>query len=386
MHRSPGTIRLIGVCVFLALIPLQGESYEPVIPAKLPSREKQQSYVPKWTRTLAGGVRRSFYSPTYLTDGLLVVNDEALKTEDRIDGKLLLIATDTGQTLRTIAWTAPASLSDFEAQPVVVPINNDRFLVKGWNTLTLYSVNGQELRTRTFEIDSTPASYNPKLTLRDRWDVAASRSGSVILATKHAIRESAAEEHWLSSETLEDLAVEKADTRLCCLTVSTDKVAYGTSNPKHEPVLIRSKGSQPKPLCDKCFGSTVLFLSDNEVLVLNEQEANVLLVTTSGEVRYTIRLSKERERGHLVGVASEVAQMFFLLSPRGIEESSCCTYHLVALEMGNKRITNKMTFVIPPVRDRNWLIFKSPRFALSPDGGSVAVLQGNSLTAYSLSP
>ena len=386
MHRSPARIRLILACVLLALIPLHGESYEPAVLPKLPPKEKRQSFVRTWTRPLEGGVRPNFSAPIYVTGGLLVVNDEAHETGDRIDGKLLLIAADTGQTLRTIPWTAPASLSDFEGQPVVVPLNNDRFLVKSWNALTLYSVTGEQLRARTLEIGSTPASYNPKLTLRDRWVVAASRNGSVILATKHAIRESAAEEHWLSSETLEDLAVEKADTRLCCLTVSTDQVAYSTANPKHQPVLIRSKGSQPKPLCDKCFGSKVLFLSDNEVLVLNEREASVLLVATSGEVRYRGKLSKERESGSLVGMASEPAEMVFLLSPRGFEESSCCSYHLVVLEMGNKKITNTMDLVIPPVRDKNWLSSESPRFGLSPDGKSVALLQGKSLTAYSLNP
>ena len=103
-------------------------------------------------------------------------------------------------------------------------------------------------------------------------------------------------------------------------------------------------------------------------------------------MRYRGKLSAEQEQGRLVGVAREPAEMFFLLSPRRIEESSCCSYHLVVLEMGNKKITNMMALVIPPVRDKNWLVFESPRFGLSPDGKSVAVLQGKSLTAYSLNP
>jgi len=245
MHRSLARVRLILACVLLALAPPQGASYGPAVSPTLPSKAKQQSFARKWTRTFEGGVRPNVSAPIYVTGGLLVVNDETFRTEDQIEGKLLLIATDTGQTLRTIAWTAPASLSDFEGQPVVVPLNNDRFLVKGWNALTLYSVTGEQLRTRSLEIGSTPASYNPKLTLRDRWDVAASRNGSVILATKHAIRESAAEEHWLSSETLEDLAVEKADTRLCCLTVSTDQVALAlqirSTNPFSFAPKVRSR-------------------------------------------------------------------------------------------------------------------------------------------------
>jgi len=99
------------------------------------------------------------------------VSKEQAAEDPEKAGNITLLDAETGKSKQVVSWSAPASASDFDASPIVVPLTGGPFMLKSWNVLKLFSSEGTELGTRVLPVEGVEASCNPKLTLWERWDL-----------------------------------------------------------------------------------------------------------------------------------------------------------------------------------------------------------------------
>jgi len=232
-------------------------------------------------------------------------------------------------------------------------------------------------------MESTQASYNSKLLLWDRWDLAANAGGTAVLATRHRSIHNKAEEHWLSTDTLDDIEVESADSRHCCLSTSGKQVIYSSDAPKLEPLWIRTRGAAARHLCGKCFGDNAVFLSDDQVVFATWPKASLAIASTSGEIKFRGSFGEADDTILAISVAATPQRVAFLSGP-GQVPATVANYKIGIFDVDQKRIVLKMLLANPIHRTEQLTTIISPRIAISPDGKNLAVLTDSALQLYSL--
>ena len=318
----------------------------------------------------------------FLTPDILAVSGTLEEGDSQRTGSLELLDARSGGIRKTLSWSAPSSAPLF-LNRAVVRLSKGRFLLQSWNSLKLFSPEGEVLKTRTLAVEDHHPDYNPSLTIHDHWNIGASPDGHVLLATLHRPGHPEAEEHWLSPETLEDIQVETADTAHCCDAVGHEQVIYRPSAPKLAPVLIRSKGDQPRPLCTKCFAAHAAFLDDKWIaLVL---AGCLLIVSNEGEIQADEHLGSKEDKIAEISVAPISRQIAFLLMPQYLR-STPGNYRVCVYDPVLKKVTFQMQIPVRIRREPPWDEVTAPNIALSPDGKSLAILDDSMLRIYALSP
>jgi len=336
---------------------------------------------PRWEMAFQG--RQDFFPVLVFTSSKRLAISDIDQLATGVNSDILLLDAGTGTLLSRIPSSAPTFLSGFERAPIVVPLRDGRFLVKSWNLLRLLSADGQELKRRTLTLESVQASYNTKLLLWDRWDIAASPDGTAALATRHRSSHREAEEHWLSTDTLDDIEVESADSGRCCLAVSRKHVVYSSSAPKLEPLWIRAKGAAARLLCAKCFGDNGVFLNDDHVVFATWPKASLAIASTGGAIKFRRSFGEADDTILAISVAATPQRVAFLSGP-GHVPATVANYKIGIFDVDQKRLVLKMSLAIPTHRTERLTTIISPQIAVSPDGKSLAVLTNSALQLYSL--
>ena len=340
----------------------------------------------RWSKAVVGKAEHLpilvFITPTVLAvTGSL---DQPLPAGLERRGTIELLDAQTGSLKETLSWSAPSSAPLFDSR-AVLPLSGGRFLVQSWDLLRLFSPDGQVLKTRTLPLEGNQANYNSNITIWDRWDFGSSPDGNVVLATRHRPKFPEAEEHWLSGETLEDLRVETADSAHCCHAVGHEQVLYSAHLPE-EPMVIRSKGGQPHPLCSKCCGGQGVFLDDTQVVLTTRPRGRFLVVSTSGEIRVDETLGGEDDRIIEVSVAPVSRQVAFLLGPQHLRDTPG-EYSVYVYDSVLKKPIFKIQIPEHIHRDKPFVeSITSPHIALSPGGKNLAILDDSVLRVYGTSP
>ena len=337
---------------------------------------------PRWEMAFRG--RQDFFPILVFTSSKRLAISDLDQLATGANSDILLLDAGTGTLLSRIPSSAPTFLSGFERAPIVVPLRDGRFLVKSWNLLRLLSADGQELKRRTLTLESVQASYNAKLLLWDRWDIAASPDGTAVLATRHRSSHREAEEHWLSTDTLDDIEVESADSGRCCLAVSRKHVIYSSSAPKLEPLWIRAKGAAAaRPLCAKCFGDNGVFLNDDQVVFATWPKASLAIASIGGEIKFRRSFGEADDTILAISVAATPQRVAFLSGPEHVP-ATVANYKIGIFDVDQKRLVLKMLFTTPIHRTERLTTIISPQIAISADGRSLAVLTNSALQLYSL--
>ena len=336
----------------------------------------------RWSKSAASRSARSAIL-VFLTPDILALSETVEEGGSQRTGSVELLDVQSGGVRKTLSWSAPSSAPLFLSR-AVVRLSEGRFLLQSWNSLKLFSPEGEVLKTRTFAVEDHRPDYNPSLTIHDHWDIGASPDGHVLLATLHRPGHPEAEEHWLSPETLEDIQVETADTAHCCDAVGHEQVVYSPSAPKLAPVLIRSKGDQPRPLCNKCFAAHAAFLDDKWIVLV--LAGRLLIVSNEGEIKADENLGSKEDKVTEISIAPISRQIAFLLMPQ-YSRSTPGNYRICVYDSVLKKVTFQMQVPVRIRREPPWdEVITAPNIALSPDGKSLAILDDSMLRIYALSP
>jgi len=196
-------------------------------------------------------------------------------------GRVEILDVATGTVTQEIPWSAPSSKGNF-ALIAALPLSDERFFFQSWDQLMLFSAEGKIVATRTLPIESKQADYNPDLTLWDIWRFLSSPDGRDLLAIRHRVTSREIEEHWLSVEMLEDLQLRTSSGPDNMMAVGREQELCRAAVPKKEPIAIRTKNGESHALCPKCYGSTAVFLNENQIVVSSWPRARFLVVSTDG--------------------------------------------------------------------------------------------------------
>ena len=342
-----------------------------------PSAQPRPS--PVWEKKISNGFD-PFQVAAFVTPDLLALSEYNGQCvgPDLACGKILLLDVRSGVLKNTLTWSAPLTLSRFDTRPELAPIQNGHFLVKTANEIRLFSSAGQELKKRLLDLKSVKAPYNPELTLWDRWQLAVDPTGQTAMLAAHRLYQDQAEEHWISVDTLEDIAVEKADSKLCCSSLSSDSVVYRSNVPK-VPISIRQKGNAARPLCDKCFGADPLFLDDEHILLITR--ASFTIVSANGKVQYEHGFGGPDDKIQQVSVAPLASRIAFRWNSGHIQKDSG-SYHVTVFDLTSRQQVIDVQLSERRLQQGSGFGVVAPVIALSPDGKWIAILYDSLLQLF----
>lgn len=349
-----------------------------------PSAQPRPS--PVWEKKISNGFD-PFQVVAFVTPDLLALSEYngQCVDPDLACGKILLLDVRSGVLKNTLTWSAPLTLSRFDTRPELAPIQNGHFLVKTANEIRLFSSAGQELKKRLLDLKSVKAPYNPELTLWDRWQLAVDPTGQTAMLAAHRLYQDQAEEHWISVDTLEDITVEKADSKLCCSSLSSASVVYTSNVPKQVPISIRQKGSAARSLCSKCFGVDPSFLDDDHVLMTTWAGASFKIVSTAGQVQYEHAFGNSYDQIQQVSVAPLASRIAFRWNSGHIQNDSA-GYRVTVFDLASRRQLMDMRLSERPRQQGSQLGIVTPVIALSPDGNWIAVFYDSLLQLFPVGP
>src|SRR5262249_32055538 len=131
----------------------------------------------RWSKSAASRSARSAIL-VFLTPDILALSETVEEGGSQRTGSVELLDVQSGGVRKTLSWSAPSSAPLFLSR-AVVRLSEGRFLLQSWNSLKLFSPEGEVLKTRTFAVEDHRPDYNPSLTIHDHWDIGASPDGSL---------------------------------------------------------------------------------------------------------------------------------------------------------------------------------------------------------------
>jgi hypothetical protein len=161
----------------------------------------------------------------------------------------------------------------------ILLMHDGRFLVRAGGVLKLLSPEFKEIRSRTL-IEDNPSDW-------DYWLIRIAPGGRTGFF-KRGKQSGSSEDHWFSTETLEDELVETApreEDRLSSPVVTDTNVYFHIHGPKG--LYVRERGQKTsRPLCPECTGVPIRFVSDGLLFLATSPRASFLLLRPQGNVAF----------------------------------------------------------------------------------------------------
>src|SRR5579859_664281 len=292
---------------------------------------------------------------------------------------ILKIDSQTGKVLEKREWQdLSTEEQNWQGEIDVIPTRDGRFLVKVGRFLKLFSSDFKELKSRELV-------ENANGMVRENWTVQVSPDGKTGLFKRW--NHGPAIDHWFSTDTLDDEAVETIPSEGRKSINSASSVYF---TPPRGGGLgdslahVRLRGQQEShPLCPGCYGLPEGLLSDGTIFLATSPKASCALVSEQGEMTHRESLGEPMDSAWHVVSASAARRFAFTFG------------HIQKRFMSWSIRMNLFVFDYHHMKDVLQLKFNqqikngivapagaSPTPALSPDGTRVAVLAGRVLKLF----
>ena len=277
----------------------------------------------------------------------------------------------TGKILHQTEWKDLAMKPNQAGDIQVSPTHDGQFLVMVGPFLKLFSSEFVELRSRTLLDSMTLGS-------QEFWILSTSYDGQIGFF-KHWNSYSQSEDHWFSTDTLDDQLAETVPHEETWRSIIGGSHVYFNPFPspsQHEPVYVRDRGNPTaRPVCSDCYGQPLAVTSDGVLFLGTSPKASFMLVSAQGQI--------VERRSYGIGVDFAAVATTASSTPRFAFEFGHLQRRLFSFKAVDKIIVfdaRKMSDIFRlNIQPRAYKYFGGDRwlsslFALSPDGDHLAVM------------
>lgn len=307
---------------------------------------------------------------------------------------LVAVDAQTGKTLKEISWKDVSI--DRERGDVIqlFAVNNNQVLVRAGSALKLCTPNLEEIRNRYLPFSNEAGDQ--------LWSVNLSPSAKVGVLKHSGIGNdglSLSEDHWFSTETLADIAVETGWQYASSIAV-TDNEVYYTPYKKWQPVKTREQilaqvnsspvvhvrtrnGQSAHPLCPDCSGLPMQVMVNGLLFLGKGRKASFWLVDPQGKVVFSGHYGGPVDSARDVRAASQGNRFGFAFGHLGTSffrttaDDAVVVFDLAKMKPALKMKVTGYSEKNGPVE--SWV---GPRIALSPDGTQLVVMEGGMLQSF----
>jgi hypothetical protein len=292
---------------------------------------------------------------------------------------VLKIDSQTGKLLDKREWQDLSTEEQNNLGEIdIIPTRDGRFLVKVGRFLKLFSSDFKELKSRELV-------ENANGIVRENWTVQVSPDGKTGLFKRW--NHGPAIDHWFSTDTLDDEAVETIPSEGRKSINSASSVYF---TPPRGGGLgdslahVRLRGQQEShPLCPGCYGLPEDLLSDGTIFLATSPKASFALVSEQGEIIHRASRGDAMDRARHVVSASAARRFAFTfghLQKRFMSWSAPTT----VVVFDYKRMNEVLQLKFNQQLQNDTVVSDGalPMPALSPDGTRVAVLAGKVLQLF----
>jgi hypothetical protein len=258
----------------------------------------------------------------------------------------------------------------------IIPTRDGRFLLKVGRFLKLFSSDFKELKSRELV-------ENASGIVRENWTVQVSPDGKTGLFKRW--NHGAAIDHWFSTDTLDDEAIETIPSEGRKSINSASSVYF---TPLRGGGLgdslahVRLRGQQEShPLCPGCYGVPEGLLSDGTIFLGTSPKASFALVSEQGKIIHRTSFGEGVDRTQHVVSASAAPRFAFSfqhLQKRPMFWSAPTT----VIVFDSKQKKDVFRLKSNQQLEKGGPATGPPMLALSPDGTRVAVLAGQILKLF----
>ena len=290
------------------------------------------------------------------------------------------IDASTGKELKRIEWKNLYDEENMAGDIDVVPTYDGRFLVRVGPFLKLISADFKELQSRRL--------VNELVGFRDQWLVRVAPGGKTGLFRRWN-HDGMSEDHWFSTNTLEDELVEKTSNGERRDIVTSESSVYFTPLPNGGPddhlVLVRTRGEmESHPLCSDCAGIAEGLAINNTVFVATSPKASFSLVTAAGQIIHRESFGDGIDHADHVVASSAALRFAFTfghLHKNLVSWKSPTT--VIVYDIKLMKVVLKVKFN-EQLQNISGPYGGLPMLGLSPDGSRVAILAGRVLKVFSV--
>ncbi len=271
---------------------------------------------------------------------------------------------ESGTFRSSLQWSTTDRFSADRNFIRLLPTQNGEFLVVVGYSIRRYSAAHKELNSRVLtHVDNNKYEWE--------WVVRVSPEGQTALMNRFG--PGSHEDHWISTETLEDRAVAPAPFYGYGYAVGRGFVVYNTFG--HDPqtynqIRVHTSRGEDRILCAECKGANFGIVNDR--IFFGGLPAGTGVVTnTDGRILLRKTFGRERQPVSQVSVAAESTQIAFYMSYLQGKAIS----RIVVLDTATLLEVRRFDFEDPGEQQAGGgLRFLWPIIAISPDGTKLALL------------
>jgi hypothetical protein len=268
----------------------------------------------------------------------------------------------SGAFRSSLQWPTPDRSSADRNFIRLLPTCNGEFLVVVGYTIRHYSAAQKELQSRNLTNGNTKGG---------EWVIRVSPDGRMALAKRFGPGSN--EDHWISTDTLEERAVVSAPFYGYGYGVGQGFVVYNpgfADDPQTERIHIHSSTGEDRILCADCKGAN-FGVSNDRIFFGGLPAGTGVVTTTDGKVLLRAPFGRQHQPVSQVSVARESSQFALYMSYlRGKAIS-----RIVVLDATTLREVRRVDFEDPGKKQPGGgLQFFWPIIAISPDGMKLALL------------
>lgn len=284
----------------------------------------------------------------------------------------LQIDAQTGQVLNRMEWEDVSRKRNWAGDIAVLPTHDGRFLVKVGPFLKLFSPEFKELHSRILIKES-------EWRWRDYWVVHVDSGGHTGFF-KRWNQWSPPEDHWFSTDTLDDELAEPAPPVEDWDSVSTASSVYFYPLPndpeRSKLAYVRERGQRKAhPLCSECDGLPKAILPDGMIYLATGPKASFMLVSPQGEIIHRASYGTALDNAFHVVTASAAPRFAFSFGHLQARFFSWKSPETVAVfDTTNMRDVLQLKINQQPEHIPGGESWSQELLALSPDGTRLAVL------------
>lgn len=288
---------------------------------------------------------------------------------------VLQIDAQSGKVLQRMEWKDASITSNQAGDIWIVPVHDGQFLVSIGSFMKLFSPEFKELRSRT--IINSGDSLGP-----DEFRVVRAAPGGKVGFFKRWSKSSpSSQDHWFSTDTLEDELVEPVPLEESWRPVITEsRVYFDSYHPPpakpNEPAYARERGeAKAQPLCDACNGLPMAVIADGTVFLQTVPKASFMLVSPQNKIIHRASYGSGNDYVTQVKTASDVPRFAFTFGH--IQRRLTSFKSIDAVIVFDTRKMSDVFRLKISQQSQKYLggeRWQTPLIALSPDGERLAVL------------
>ena len=297
---------------------------------------------------------------------------------------LYAIDTRTGNIIKKLILNDVSEKRERNLEMQLVALTDHRVLLRSDFALKLLTDDFDERSSRNLIVEQEQWEH---------WKAVASADGSTVMLRRWGVGETnrgLSEDHWISTETLQDLLVDDPKPyRSMLFTIDHEGVyfnikgAVGMYGETNDPVAFRAKGqARYRALCAGCTG-IAWAVSNNGLLFLDPGPHDFMLVR-NGDVCYRRQYGSRTDNIYAAAVAANSNRFAFDFSHgrAGWFARSSDIGGIIVFDADEMKTVLFVKEKVYPEKEGPLETWLAPTIALSPDGTQVLVLNGQVLKSF----